>query len=84
MDEIKDMELFDQLDALSDAAVEAGAAPSDYCRINLSKTDITDSPGRPWTYQYCTEFGFFQTPSEEHPMRSVDLLSMPYWNTYCE
>ena len=50
----------------------------------LSNTaiDINDS-SRQWTYQYCSEFGFFQTPNDEHPMRST-ALDMSYWPDYCQ
>jgi len=38
---------------------------------------------RPWYYQYCTEFGWFQTFSPKHPMRSkrIDLY---FFSRFCE
>ena len=84
MDKIEKMPLDDQLDALNGQAQTAGVAPSDYCRHTLSNTTIIDSPGRPWTYQYCTEFGWYQVPSKEHPMRSIKLLNYDYWINYCQ
>ena len=38
---------------------------------------------RQWTYQYCTEFGWFQVPDIEHPMRS-DLIGPDFWPAYCK
>lgn len=37
---------------------------------------------RQWTWQYCTEFGFFQTPSQT-PVRSTK-ISLPFWPDYCK
>lgn len=38
----------------------AGVTPGDYNTNILSSPVIdTHSSGRPWTYQYCTEYGFF-------------------------
>lgn len=59
-------------------------SPSDYCRNALKNTTIIDSPGRPWTYQYCSEFGFYQTPSHVHAMRPALLLNETYWVDYCQ
>lgn len=59
MSEIKDKEFSQQLTAIKAQADKSGVAPSDYCRKALKNTTIIDSPGRPWTYQYCTEFGFW-------------------------
>ncbi len=84
MKEIKDKPLWDQLTALRGQADKAGVAPQDYCRNQIKKTDkVYDNAARSWTYQYCTEFGFYQTPSKEHPMRSEKLLGEKYWVDYC-
>ena len=32
---------------------------------------------------YCNEFGFFQTPNEEQPMRS-QALKLDYWPKFCK
>jgi hypothetical protein len=40
---------------------------------------------RQWTYQFCTEFGWFQIPSvvkPEHHMRS-EMLNETYWWGLC-
>jgi len=83
MTKIADKSLDDQLDAVAEQAQTAGVSPSDYCRNALTNTTIIDSPGRPWTYQYCTEFGFYQVPGENHPMRPQKLLGYDYWVDYC-
>jgi len=42
-----------------------------------------DKNYRQWTYQYCTEFGWFQVPNADHPMRS-QLINSQYWLDYCK
>ena len=60
---------FDQLQALMKfSEVEW----EDYDRLMLKEANSTNDM-RPWSYQYCTEFGWFQTPSlvdNTHHMRS--------------
>ncbi|CAI2368762.1 unnamed protein product [Moneuplotes crassus] len=46
-------------------------------RLNAAST------GRAWHYQYCTEYGYFQTPHDDSPMRSK-LLKRPYWDEGCQ
>lgn len=73
-----------QLYALSDFAQGMGASYYQYDAVNLQKTTIdVDSNLRQWTYQYCTEFGFFQTPNPKYPMRS-QRLDEHYWLDYCQ
>ena len=61
-----------------------GTTPPDYATAVIADTTIdVNSSARPWTYQYCTEFGWFQTPSKEHPMRS-EYLALDYWPALCE
>ena len=57
--------------------------PPDY-DANIIKSNVIDpfSAARPWTYQYCTEYGWFQTPSQLHPMRS-EMLQLSYWPEMC-
>ena len=38
---------------------------------------------RQWTWQYCTEFGWFQEPNTFYPQRS-QLLNSTYWLDYCK
>ena len=42
----------------------------------------TKSAARPWYYQYCTEYAFFQTFSDRHPMRSF-LLDLDFFKEFC-
>lgn len=71
--------------AIRGQAKKAGVAPEDYCRNQIKKTDkVYDNAARSWTYQYCTEFGFYQTPSQIHPMRPEQLLGVDYWKDFCE
>jgi len=51
--------LEEKLKALKKQADQSGVAPEDYCRNAIKKTEITGSSARSWTYQYCTEFGWF-------------------------
>lgn len=62
LSQIEDMPFDDQLLEVAKQAQIAGVAPGDYDRNVLKNVKITDSPARSWTYQYCTEFGWFQTP----------------------
>jgi hypothetical protein len=61
----------------------AGVLPPDY-DANIIADPTMDPEGwaRPWTYQYCTEYGWFQTPSQLHPMRS-EMLELSYWPDMC-
>ena len=57
-------------------------SPNDYNREGLKNTTIVPSnPGRQWTYQYCTEFGWFQVPYDRVMMRS-ELLKHEFWTDY--
>lgn len=38
---------------------------------------------RQWTWQVCTEFGWFQTPWTVHPLRS-QFIALDYWKPFCE
>lgn len=38
---------------------------------------------RQWTWQVCTEFGWFQVPNAKHPMRS-NFVGPQYWSPFCE
>jgi hypothetical protein len=54
-------------------ADSAGVAANDYDRRKLAVDTPTDqATARAWTYQYCSEFGWYQTPShaEMDAMRS--------------
>lgn len=49
----------EKLKAIADHAKNVGVAPSDYCRNALKNTTLTLGSGRQWTYQYCTQFGWY-------------------------
>ena len=68
------------------AQVAAGNPPEGYgsgpgFKLNNVTIDVNDS-GRQWNYQVCTEYGWFQTPSQIHPMRS-ELINTQYWINFC-
>ena len=62
----------------------SGVNPPDY-DAQLLSLEVIDpfSAGRPWTYQYCTEFGFFQTASKLHRVRSY-MVDDKYWRDQCQ
>ena len=58
--------------------------PGDYDTRVIAETTVDPmSSARPWTFQYCSEYGWFQVPSEEHVMRSL-YLEESYWYKMCE
>lgn len=62
----------------------AGVNPPDYDTRLIAKTEVDPmSSARPWTFQYCSEYGWFQVPSEENVMRS-EMLEMSYWTEMCQ
>lgn len=78
-----DEEIFNAVNAFG---VTQGVTAPDYDTILMQDTTIdTHASGRPWTYQYCTEYGFFQIPSykTDHIMRS-EYLELEYWPAMCE
>jgi len=38
---------------------------------------------RQWTYQFCTEFGFFIMPNYVYPINS-ETMNYSYWKTHCQ
>lgn len=62
----------------------AGVNPGDYDTRVIAETTVDPmSSARPWTFQYCSEYGWFQVPSEVNVMRS-EYLEMSYWYKMCE
>ena len=54
-----------------------------YDAVTLADTTIDINKNlRQWTYQYCNEFGFFQTPNSVEAMRS-EVLEINFWPDYC-
>ena len=83
MNQTANLTFSDKLPYLRNFSERINVGPSDYCRHNLQNPNTTSVAGRSWTYQYCTEFGFFQVPSQEHPMRSRQFLNESSWSEYC-
>ena len=72
------------VEAMIPYGAKQGVSAPDYDTHVIADTKVdVNSSARPWTYQYCTEYGWFQTPSEKHPMRSP-YLSLDYWPAMCE
>jgi len=68
---------------LVDYGDKSGDSPTDYDRSVIASTKIdVNSSGRPWSFQYCTEYGWFQSMSEEKPMRSP-VIDEKYFSQYC-
>ena len=50
---------------------KGGISYDQYDSFALGDTTIDINKNlRQWTYQYCNEFGFYQTPNTVDPMRS--------------
>lgn len=72
------------MQAVADLATSEGVAYDGYDAVTLSNTEIdVNNSSRQWTYQYCNEFGFFQTPNDDNPMRSQVLVES-FWPDYCQ
>lgn len=86
MANLEDKSFSDQLKEIAFAADDDQVYMADYDRSGLKLEGYTpDNSTRQWTYQYCNEFGWFQTPStvsETHVMRS-HLLDTQYWYNLC-
>ncbi|KAH7415324.1 hypothetical protein KP509_14G037800 [Ceratopteris richardii] len=63
---------------------EFGIQPMDYNREKMRNSTQMDSNSgsRQWTYQYCTEFGFFQTAPNRNSIRFTE-LNMKYYLDLC-
>jgi hypothetical protein len=70
--------VFDQFAIQSDGDI--GAYNRDVLR-NITY-DINNN-ARQWSWQVCTEFGWFQIPNSVEPMRS-DLLGPDFWLQWCK
>jgi hypothetical protein len=64
----------------------AHVTPVDYGAHYLADPHFALENGngaRAWYYQCCTEFSYFQTYSESHPMRSK-MLTIDFYRKWCE
>jgi len=60
--------------------------PYDYAWVYLNNSTLMMEQGsgaRSWAYQCCTEFSYFQTYSDKHPMRSK-MLTIDFYRKWCE
>jgi len=74
----------DLMAAVAKFGADAGVKYTDYWRVAMSSEKIDfNNAGRQWTYEYCTQFGWFQIPNRFYPMRSIALDDM-YWEEYCQ
>lgn len=61
-----------------------GVTIDEYDAKSLTNTTYDASKNiRQWTYQYCTEFGFFQEPNPFYTTRS-NSLDHEFWIDYCQ
>jgi hypothetical protein len=73
-----------QLSVVKQYGDKKGTTLDQYDRVSLSNTKMNYQDNmRQWTWQYCTEFGWFQMANKEHPMRSK-LINESYWVPYCQ
>ena len=74
----------DPIKRLHDFASKVGVYIDDYdAKSTVSHLLIrSDIAIRQWTWQYCTEWGFFQEPNAVYPMRSA-LLTHDWFLGYC-
>ena len=84
---ILDLNLHDSFISVVNTLIASGDDPLGYdsrpgSDIVSEKIDVT-SAGRSWTYQTCAEYGWFQTPSEVHPLRS-QLVKLEYYIDLCK
>lgn len=82
---VQTQDMKDQIVALAAFGKKEGLDYTQYGAYYLGNTTIDiNSNLRQWTYQYCSEFGFFQTPrNDTYAMRS-QLLRIDYWPDYCQ
>lgn len=56
----------------------------DYWSVALQNTTIDyGKNGRQWSYQYCSELGYLQTPAQKYPPLKNDGLDLKFWRSYC-
>jgi len=73
--------------------IVANLAGPDAFNMNANEYDVEayitnttvdeNKASRQWSWQFCTEFGFFQQPNMMYPMRSL-VLDHDYWINYCK
>jgi len=74
----------DPFSALGAYAIQKGVSADEYDAMALRNTTVDINKNiRQWTYQYCTEFAWFQIPNDQYPMRS-ESLKTEFWVDYCQ
>ena len=74
----------DPITGLANMTLGEGLTTAAYADSALRNTTVDMWKNmRQWSYQYCTEFGFFQTPNEVLPLRA-DVLRAENWPGFCE
>lgn len=72
-----------RLETLALIAREASTTIDLYAVETLKDITIShEKNARQWTYQYCTEFAWFQVPNSQVPMRSWRIHE-DFWMDYC-
>lgn len=85
-DFINDYNKKENLESLIDLAREHGSSFEDYDRSIVRETKI-DTHGyiRQWSYQYCTEFGWYQMANTNQNLKfRSGLVSDKYFNDLCQ
>lgn len=76
--------MIDQLTAAYNYGTAKGVKWPQYDADVLANTAMnTADCGRQWTYQYCTEFGFYQIPNMSFALRS-SYIDSSFWPKYCD
>ena len=77
-----DMKL--QLPVLKQYGDKKGTTLNQYDRTSLRNITVNGKDNmRQWSWQYCTEFAWFQIPHPQFPLRSK-LINESYWVPYCQ
>ena len=84
---LEDSSAADIFTTMINAEIAAGNTPIEYdtrpdSKIMSTVIDV-DYSGRTWTYQYCTEFGWFQTASKVNRVRPFQ-VNDKYWIDQCQ
>lgn len=83
LESIADLDVKTQFQKIADAYNDPVDGPDAYDRQHLKDPTISiPDSSRAWAYQYCTEYGFFQTNYPEIHTRS-DILARKYWDDRC-
>jgi hypothetical protein len=83
-DTLKSKNFTQQFDFVKAEALKSD--PTDYGSYYLSNASFaweTKGNARSWIFQSCTEFGWLQTFSDRHPMRSK-LLTIEFYRKWCQ